>query len=129
MGMQKMKLADEFHRAMIRDVYEAALKELGHHATVFVRTLSKKGGLETAVQLLGPASVQYGFTELWKRGRLDLKMEHLVIQEQWRGLFASDQVSIARDRLSEYSSSPKGTDPYNKHICSAKDCPLHRIGD
>jgi hypothetical protein len=124
--MQAMTLADEFHKAMIQDVYEAALKECGYHATVFKGMLARKGGLETAIELLNPASVQYGFTELWKRGRLDLTMEHLVIQERWSGLFTPDQISIARDRLSEHSSPPKGTDPYSTHNCGAKSCPLRR---
>ena len=99
-----MTLADEFYKAMRQDVYEEALK-IGYKATFFLQMLAKKGGLETAISLLGPASVQYGFTELWKRGRLDLTMEHLVIQERWSGLFTSDQVAVARDRLSEYSSA------------------------
>lgn len=120
-----MTLADDFHKAMIEEVYEAALKA-GYHATIFKRTLARKGGLETAVELLGPASVQYGFTELWKRGRLDLTMEHLVIQERWRGLFTPDQVAIAIDRLLEHSSPPEGTDPYRDHNCTAKICPLRR---
>jgi hypothetical protein len=123
--MQAMTLADEFHKAMRQDVYEEALK-IGYKATFFLQMLAKKSGLETATSLLGPASVQYGFTELWKRGRLDLTMEHLVIQERWSGLFTSDQVAVARDRLSEYSSPPKGTDPYGTHNCGAKSCPLRR---
>jgi|SRR5208282_2357180 len=124
--MQAMTLADEFHKAMIQDVSEAALKECGYDAKLFNRMLAEKGGLETAIALLRPASVQYGFTEMWKRGRLDLTMEHLVIQERWRGLFTSDQISVARDRLSEHARPPKGTDPYRTHNCGAKSCPLRR---
>jgi hypothetical protein len=120
-----MTLADEFHKAMIQDVYEAALK-CGYHATIFKRMLARKGGLQTAIELLGPRAVQYGFAELWKRGKLDLTMEHLVIQDRWRELFTSDLVSIAEDRLSEHSSAPKGTDPYKTHRCGASDCPLRR---
>ena len=121
-----MTLADEFHKAMNQDVYEAALKECGYHATIFRGMLATKGGLQTAIELLSSSSIQYGFEKLWECGRLDLTMEHLVIQERWSGLFTSDQVAVARDRLSEYSSPPKGTDPYSVHNCSAESCPLRR---
>ena len=106
-----MTLADEFHKAMRQDVSEAALKECNYDAKIFNRMLADKGGLQTAIALLSSSSIQYGFEKLWECGRLDLTMEHLVIQERWSGLFTSDQISIARDRLSEYSSPPKGTDP------------------
>jgi len=64
--------------------------------------VSEMGGLSTARQLLHASGVSEGFTHLWERGRLDLTVEALVLQPDWKGLFTSGELGIARDRLTSY---------------------------
>ena len=45
-------LEERFHQAMI-EVYENAKAECGYNAIRFLRMVSEKGGLSTAVQLEG----------------------------------------------------------------------------
>ena len=89
-------LVKAFDVAML-SIYERALAEAGYPAARFLQMLNEHGGVETANRLLPHMSD--GFAELWKRNRLDLTMEALIILSRWRALFTDDQLKVAEDRL------------------------------
>ncbi len=80
-------------------IYHAAKREVGYNATRFVQMLGEHGGVETARRLLPHTSD--GFTELWKRNRLDLTVESLILQPRWQSLFSDEEREVARRRLLE----------------------------
>jgi hypothetical protein len=90
-----------FHRRMVL-VYERARDEAGYVATRFLQMVSERGGLEAAKALLNSPAVSDGFTALWERGRLDLTVEKLVLEPEFRDLFNEEERLIARDRLKQY---------------------------
>jgi hypothetical protein len=60
-------------------------------------------GLETAVILLPSPTVSEGYTALWERGRLDLKVEAVIHDHaKWYPLFSADDLAICAKRLQEY---------------------------
>ena len=119
-----MTLEQEFQTAMLEDVYRAAVQRCHYNAKLFLEMVGRDGGVRTAKNLLRGAP-QYGFTELWERGALDLTVEHLVLQAKWRSLFSQAELQEAADRLSSYASRhPGGSNPYSKHSCNAPGCPL-----
>lgn len=75
-----------FHRAMI-SIYENAKRELGYNATRFLQMISDHGGLATARQLLRSDAPSECFTTLWERGRLDLTVEALVLDDEFVPLY------------------------------------------
>ena len=89
-----------FHRAML-DIYTEA-KKLGYNATRFIGMVSDRGGLETARALVCTDGGSDGFRALWERGRLDLTVERLVLEDEWRELFSPEERRAARKRLVEY---------------------------
>jgi uncharacterized protein with HEPN domain len=90
----------EFHRAMV-GVYDEAKREAGYTATRFIQMVSDIGGLDAARRLInGPPSD--GFTALWEAGRLDLTVEALVLEPQFRPLFTRSELTAAEARLREY---------------------------
>ena len=91
-------LEDAFDHAMMQ-IYVQAKQQAGYTATRFHRMLTEYGGVETARRLLPQMSD--GFAELWRRKRLDLTVEALVVQPRWAGLFARHELEIARGRLKE----------------------------
>jgi hypothetical protein len=95
------KTGAEFHKAML-DVYRKAKKEAGYNAGYFLRMVEEVGGLEAARRLLRASAVSSGFTVLWEKGRLDLSVEAVVLQDRFSGLFTEEELDIARDRLAEY---------------------------
>lgn len=61
-------------------------------------------GMGTARILVNATQPSEGYTTLWRRGRLDLTVEALVLQPEWQALFAPEPELLerARRRLAEY---------------------------
>jgi hypothetical protein len=95
----------EFHSAM-RDVYRRARKEASYNATYFLQMVEEVGGLEAAQRLLRAGAVSSGFSALWEKGRLDLSVEAVVLQDRFAGLFTDEDLDTARRRLAEYGYHP-----------------------
>jgi hypothetical protein len=93
--------SQEFHAAMF-GIYQRAKADVGYNATRFLQMLDENGGLETAQILLHASGVSEGYTALWERGRLDLTVEALVIDPEWRELFTPEELHVARKRLTDY---------------------------
>ncbi len=89
-----------FDAAMF-DIYRRARKKCDYNATRFLQMLSEKGGSATAKNLLGQGSLQEGFIHLWECGCLDLTVEALVLQGNFRELFDEEELHVARQRLAE----------------------------
>lgn len=91
----------KFHAAMV-SIYDRAKNECGYHAGYFLQMLSKYGGLETARRLLRAKEVQYGYTELWQCGRLDLTVDAHVLKPEAAPLFSDQERQEAESRLKEH---------------------------
>ncbi len=79
---QSDALVKEFDEAML-GIYTRAWTECGYRAHIYLDMLQQHRGLETARRLLlTNEDVQYGFTELWLKNRIDLTVEHLVLNEK-----------------------------------------------
>jgi hypothetical protein len=102
-------LVKRFHAAMV-EIFHEAKRQVGYNATYFLRMVTDLGGLAAARRLLHSPTVSDGFTALWERGRLDLSVEALVLQEHFRGLFTEQDLERARERLAEYGYRPRSTD-------------------
>jgi hypothetical protein len=70
--------------------------------------LHERGGIATAKALINAAKPSDGYTALYERGRLDLTVEAVVVEnERWHILFTEDELEKATKRLLEYSYRPK----------------------
>lgn len=106
------KLLAEFHTAML-GIYYAALKlKPPYRANVFLQMVQDHGGKETADRLLATPKPSSGFTELYFRGKdnLRLSVEYVVLTNPWRTLFNEEQLSVARKRLKEVKCPPPTED-------------------
>lgn len=112
-------LEKQFQAAAIRDVYLKILEECGLDESIFLGMVAESGALKAAKTLLKEQPVQVGFRGLRRRGRADLTVEHLAVQEPWRRLFTDQELATAKRRLMTRS---KGNQ--HKRPCSASDCPL-----
>jgi hypothetical protein len=88
--------------AAMMNIYHRARKEARYNATRYLQMLHDQGGHATAQTLLHACQVSEGYTALWERKRLDLTVEALVLQPEWRELFTPDELTIARQRLQQY---------------------------
>lgn len=83
-----------------------AKREAGYNATYFFEMVHQHGGLMTAHRLLAGSAVSDGFTALWERKRLDLTVENVVLQPEFRVLFSEVERDVARRRLQDYGFEP-----------------------
>jgi hypothetical protein len=96
------ELSQLFDAAMF-EIYRRAKSEAGYNATIFLRMLSDKGGLATAKYLINSSKPSDGYTHLYDRGRLDLTVEAMLVENtKWHELFTSDELLKARARLKQY---------------------------
>jgi len=100
-GRGSASIEQAFDRRVI-EVYLAAKNEAGYNATRFLAMVSQHGGLETARILVNAPSVSEGYTALWERGRLDLTVEALILEDAWSTLFSSAECAKAAKRLRDY---------------------------
>ena len=100
-------LHNQFDEAMF-DIYRHAKDEAGYNATVFLKMLSRAGGVPTAKALINASKPSSGYTALYMRGRLDLTVEALVTEdERWQSLFTAEELAKARKRLRDYRYDPR----------------------
>ncbi len=103
-------LSKQFDAAMF-DIYRRAESEAGYNATIFLGMLNDRGGLSTAKYLINSAKPSDGYTNLYERGRLDLTVEAMVVENaKWHALFTSDELHKARRRLMAYNYTPRETE-------------------
>lgn len=93
---------EPFDQAMFR-IYETAKSEAGYTASVFLGMLGRQGGVLTAKQLINGTKPSDGYTALYERGRLDLTVEALVVEnKKWHSLFSAEELARAKKRLQDY---------------------------
>lgn len=84
------------------DIYRRAKAEAGYNATRYLQMLDVHRGVEKARILLRAHDVSEGYLALWKRGRLDLTVEALVLKPEFERLFTDDERAIAHQRLTDF---------------------------
>ena len=89
---------DERFTAFLRDA-AAESRRIGHPPNNFVGMLNADGGFATAKRLFSKAQPSTGFFELYNLGRLDLTVEALVLEHEWRKYFDQDLLDLAAEKL------------------------------
>jgi hypothetical protein len=85
------------------DIYRQAKEKAGYTATIFLRMLNERGGLATAKYLINASKPSDGYTQLYERGRLDLTVEAMIVNNsKWHDLFTKEEIEKARKRLEQY---------------------------
>lgn len=105
-------LTEKFHLAMLSIYQQAADLVPPYRATRFRQMVQANGGKAVADKLLATNKPSDGFTELFIRGRENLKIsvEYLVLESPWRSLFTDEQLAIALKRLKEVDCPPPPSD-------------------
>lgn len=90
------------------ETYRRAKTEANYNATKFYSMLNENGGLATAKTLINAAKPSDGYTALYERGRLDLTVEAVVVENpKWYPLFTEEEITRSRKRLSDYRYTPR----------------------
>lgn len=90
-----------FDRAVL-ELIERCRSELRYNPRYFRVMVTQYGALGAARRLLNAPAVSDGFVSLWDRGRLDLSVEALAVDERFAHLFTEEELATARRRLAEF---------------------------
>jgi hypothetical protein len=100
------ELERRFNVAMY-EIYRRAKSEAKYNATRFLHMLDNNGGLETAHILINASAVSDGYMALWERGRLDLTVEAIIMENpEYHILFSKNEMLMLQKRLIEYMYKP-----------------------
>ena len=105
------ELEERFHQLMLERVYRETGRQCGYWAHRFRQLVANRGGVAAAKRLLARDGVSPGFAVLREKGRLDLSMEALVLDPQFRDLFSDAERAAARDRLERTRVAPGAGPP------------------
>lgn len=87
----------EFTLACKRAIAEC--RKLGYNPSIWNRMVEEHGGVVTARRLIKSGDMQTGLRKLLSLGRLELTVEHAVLDERWHDLFTDEERDLARWRL------------------------------
>jgi hypothetical protein len=103
---KNMDIKRRFDLAMY-ELYRRAKDEAHYNAIRYLHMLDANGGLATAHTLINGSTVTEGYTALWERGRLDLTVEALIVENpEFHTLFTEAELRIAEKRLRDYHYTP-----------------------
>jgi hypothetical protein len=91
------ELEAKFSASMLIALEES--KEWDSFADSLMKKVSEKGGLSVAKGILKSREQSLGLLNLWRAKRLDLSVESLILQNDFRPLFSNDEVLIAKSKL------------------------------
>jgi 5-methylcytosine-specific restriction protein A len=78
-----------------------AERAIRYRPSFFLGMLENDGGYLTVIKLLSTNSVSDGFKKLWEYRRLDLSVEALVVESEWRHAFDPVLIARAEKRLND----------------------------
>ena len=77
----------------------AECRKIGYNPSIWARMVNEHGAVVTARKLITSGDMQAGLLRLISLGRIDLTIEHAVLDEHWRDLFTDEERDLARWRL------------------------------
>jgi hypothetical protein len=83
----------------LREKAKEAERAIRYRPTYFLGMLETVGGYRTALKLLSANDVSEGFVKLWEHRRLDLSVEALVVESEWRQVFDPVLLALAEKKL------------------------------
>lgn len=93
------KNQDERFTKFLREKAKEAENTIRYRPTYFLGMLETVGGYRTALKLLSANDVSEGFVKLWEYQRLDLSVEALVVESEWRQAFDPVLLTLAEKKL------------------------------
>jgi hypothetical protein len=69
--------------------------------------ISDLGTVEAVKRLMHRSKPPDGFVTLWEKNRLDLSMENIIQEPEWKDLFTKEELEEAKKRLEKHGYEVK----------------------
>lgn len=93
-------LEQQLEDALLEATKEA-IEMVGYYPRNFLDMLTDKGAKQTAEELMTRPKITHGLTVLFEKNRLDLSVEAIVLENQYKELFTEEALTVARRSLTE----------------------------
>jgi hypothetical protein len=100
-GVCKMEKSETNFEARVKKAVQEMIA-LGYSPRVFENMIFELGTVAAVKKLINTSRVTEGFTRLWELNRLDLSMENIIQEAEWKDLFSDAERETAKKRLAEY---------------------------
>jgi hypothetical protein len=77
-------------------------KKCNYHPTIFIGMIQDYGAVEAVRRVINDPKITYGYEKLWECGHLELSMESIIQEDEWKNLFSAAEKEKAKKRLLEY---------------------------
>lgn len=100
-----MEPAEEFHNRTMEQIREC--RKIGYDPIGFIRIIAEYGNaMQATKHVLNTDKPYAGLATLYEKGRLDLSVEYLALQPEFRELFTPHELVEAEKRLRELNFDP-----------------------
>lgn len=96
-------LKNIFEERVNKSILES--KSIGYYPGYYEEMIKNNGAYQTAIRLVTDSDIQSGLKELNKLNRLDLSIESIMSEIQFRLLFRSEYIEAAEWRLKQVKSN------------------------
>jgi len=103
--MPKMNPAQAFDARMRHTITESSA--LGYYPSRFAQMINESSGVLVAKKLVASGDIHYGLQELKKLGRLDLSVESVMLEDEFRSCFTRAELEAAQWRLQQAELNPR----------------------
>jgi hypothetical protein len=76
-------------------------KKCNYHPSIFIGMIQDYGAVEAVKRVINDLKITYGYEKLWECGHLELSMESIIQEDEWKDLFTDAEREKARKRLQE----------------------------
>jgi hypothetical protein len=90
--------------------------ELGYQPKAFMAMTFEYGTVNAIKKLINSSDIPDGFTKLWELKRLDLSMENIIQENEWKYLFSEEERKKAEKRLLKYGYAVKNKTAKNEGL-------------
>ena len=92
-----MSLRDEFKAEILSAIGRS--QDLGYNPTIFQQMITANHPVEVGKKLVVSGEWQHGIKEMAKLGHLELTIESVMLQPQFKSLFTPAELAAAQWRL------------------------------
>jgi len=78
------------------------MSKIGYKPHIFMGMRIQNGTIDAIKKLIYSVEIPSGFTTLWENQRLDLSVENIIQEDEWKDLFTEEDRLVAKKRLKDY---------------------------
>ena len=77
-------------------------EKFDYKPTIFINMVYEHGMVDAVKRLINTSKPSSGYTKLWELNALNLSLEAIILEDEWKNIFTEEERMKAKKRLKEY---------------------------